>query len=158
MTRLLVVSDSHGTLARYLPRLPWQEADQILFAGDGYDEAVATLQAYGLWERTVAVAGNCDRRPAFAEAEITVEGWPIWLVHGDKWGVKAGYDTITAEARRRGARVVVFGHSHKALHLEQAGVHLFNPGSPIEPRGGTRASVGWIELDGPTAHFAHLPV
>lgn len=157
-TRLLVVSDSHGTLHQFLPALPLERFDAFLFAGDGYDEAMATFRHFGLSERVYAVAGNCDGRPAFADCEVTLGGWPIWVTHGDRWGVTTGYDALAAEARRRGARIAVFGHSHMAHHEERQGVHLFNPGSPLAPRGGTPAAMGLILLDGDRATFDHYRV
>lgn len=154
-TRLLAISDTHGELHRYLPVLPLDRFDAFLFAGDGYDEAMATFRRHGVHDRVYAVAGNCDGRPAFADCDVTIADWPIWITHGDRWSVKAGYDTIAAEARRRGARLVVFGHSHMAHHEERQGVHLFNPGSPMAPRGGTPAAMGLIRLDGDQATFDH---
>ncbi|MBC7546074.1 MAG: YfcE family phosphodiesterase [Candidatus Sericytochromatia bacterium] len=155
-TRLLVISDTHGSMHHFLPAVPLDQVDWILFAGDGYDEAMATFAKYGVAERVHAVAGNCDGRPALADAEITLAGWPIWITHGDRWDVKHGYDPITREARRRGVRLVVFGHSHRAHYEERDGIHLFNPGSPLEPRGGTQASLGWITLNAERGQFDHL--
>jgi putative phosphoesterase len=155
VTRLLVISDSHGFLHRFLPALPLDRFDAILFAGDGYDEAMTTFDHHGVRDRVYAVAGNCDGRPAFADCDVTLGGWPIWITHGDRWGVKHGYDTIASEASRRGARLVVFGHSHVAHHEERQGVQLFNPGSPLEPRGGTVPSMGLIKLEGDQASFDH---
>ena len=154
--RILVVSDTHGAMHHFLPAVPLEHVDHILFAGDGYDEAMATFTRLKVIDRVYAVAGNCDGRPAFADVEVTLAGWPIWVTHGDRWGVKESYETIALEAKRRGARLVVFGHSHRAHHEERHGVHLFNPGSPLEPRGGTRPSMGWITLTPDQCWFEHL--
>jgi putative phosphoesterase len=154
--RVLVVSDTHGYLHQVLPAVPLDQVDAILFAGDGYDEAMATFDRHGVRDRVYAVAGNCDGRPAFADCEVTLAGWPVWITHGDRWGVKSGYDTIAREALRRGARLVVFGHSHKAFYEHRHGVHLFNPGSPVAPRDGTPAALGWLRLSPDRGHFEHL--
>jgi putative phosphoesterase len=155
-TLILAVSDTHGTLHQYLPVVPLDRVDAILFAGDGYDEAMATFARHGVSDRVYAVAGNCDGRPAFADCEVTLAGWPIWITHGDRWGVKDGYDTIAAEAQRRGARLVVFGHSHRAHHEVRDGLYLFNPGSPFAPRGDAGSTMGLIWLAPETARFDYF--
>ena len=92
--------------------------------------------------------GNCDPisvREWGATDEVTIEidGVRIAMLHDS--GPKA--------ARRRAmrksfpdARVVVFGHSHIPWNEDEAGLLLFNPGSPTWKRTAPFPSMGilWI--------------
>ena len=56
------------------------------------------------------------------------------------------------------ADIVVFGHSHMPVDMVEDGTHLFNPGSPTDPRREPTGSYGWLELgDGSvSSHGIHL--
>ena len=46
-----------------------------------------------------------------------------------------------------GANVVLFGHTHVPLCLEEEGVLYLNPGSLTSPRGGSHASYAILEIE-----------
>jgi predicted phosphodiesterase len=47
----------------------------------------------------------------------------------------------------QGADVVVFGHSHKALHESRGGLTFFNPGAAGKRRFKVVPSIGLLELE-----------
>ena len=118
MTKLLVLSDSHGGRAAIERVLLKENAniDALVFLGDG-------LRAY-------SVAGNCDYgalepMDGLAAFDQTI----VFYTHGHMYGVKYDLDTLTDAAAARGAELALFGHTH-VPHAEQRGkVFLFNPGS-----------------------------
>ncbi len=129
MIRVLVVSDSHGDSRSLMSALDEQpEAAYILHLGDGASEMRAlapTCQA-----AVHQVRGNCDLAAPFPkEHELRIGGIPIFMTHGHDYGVKGGLETLENEARRRGARIVVFGHTHQSLTKYKDGIHFINPGS-----------------------------
>lgn len=129
MIRILVVSDSHGdsrALMRALDEQP--TAQYILHLGDGASEMRALAPTC---TATVhQVRGNCDFSSTFpTEQELRIGGIPILMTHGHRYSVKGGLGTLEEEARRRGVKIVLFGHTHQSLTRYEDGLHLINPGS-----------------------------
>ncbi len=134
--KLLVFSDSHGdtlTLSRTVGAV--RDADYVIHAGDGALSFLSLMREHP--EMTpVAVRGNCDIGASDVplEAELTVEGMRILIVHGHKFGVKSGTLALEAEARMRGYDIVIFGHTHEPLERyipadgARRAIRLFNPG------------------------------
>ena len=135
---IAVISDTH--MPRGPRRLPadcvarMAAADLILHAGDVMSATtLAELELLG--PPLLAVHGNVDdedlRRELPIERIVDAEGAAIGMVH-DAGPAKGRLQRL----RRRfpGADAVVFGHSHIALHEEEDGFQIFNPGSPTERR------------------------
>ena len=74
--------------------------------------------------------GNCDFT-GLGENELVlqIEDVKIFACHGDKYGVKSGYDRIAYKAEQEGCAVALFGHTHSAVERIVGGVTLFNPGT-----------------------------
>ena len=138
--RLLVISDTHGytALARraITERGPW---DQVLHLGDSLLDAVDL--AASLHRDIAAVPGNNEYGPLPAHHDHLVfdlGGVRFYALHGHDLDVNpyAGDDRLEADlaaiagrARRAGARVALFGHTHQPLIRELNGVLLVNPGA-----------------------------
>ena len=131
MTKLLVLSDSHGgrdAIERIL-KAESKNIDALIFLGDGLRDLELALTKHPRL-RAYSVAGNCD----YGALEPTdglaaFDGVVIFYTHGHMYGVKYDLDTLADAAAARGAEVALFGHSH-IPHAEQRGkVFLFNPGS-----------------------------
>ena len=104
MTKLLVLSDSHGGRAA-IERVLMKESksiDALIFLGDGLRDLELALTLYPKL-RAYSVAGNCD------------------------YGALEPTDGLAASAR--GAEVALFGHTHIPHAETRSKVFLFNPGS-----------------------------
>lgn len=129
MIRILTVSDTHGscyTLGRVLDRHP--DAHSLLHLGDGAADMEELLPTCRI--PVYQVAGNCDfcaHHPA--EQEIRIGGAVLFFTHGHGYSVKSGIGRLEVEARRRGANVALFGHTHEPLCRYENGLYLINPGS-----------------------------
>ena len=131
MTKLLVLSDSHGGRAAIERVLLKENAniDALVFLGDGLRDLEQALTPYPRL-RAYSVAGNCDYgalepMDGLAAFDQTI----VFYTHGHMYGVKYDLDTLTDAAAARGAELALFGHTH-VPHAEQRGkVFLFNPGS-----------------------------
>ena len=127
MTKLLVLSDSHGGRAA-IERVLLKEQkniDALIFLGDGLRDLEQALPLYPKL-RAYAVAGNCD----FGALEPTdglaaFDQVVVFYTHGHMYGVKYDLDTLADAASARGAEVALFGHTL----IPHAEVFLFNPGS-----------------------------
>ena len=110
MTKLLILSDSHGgsdAIARIL-KAERENIDALIFLGDGLRDLDA-LEPY-------------DGLAAFDQVIV-------FYTHGHMYGVKYDLDTLADAAAARGAQVALFGHTHIPLAETRGRVFLFNPGS-----------------------------
>ena len=151
MTKLLVLSDSHGGRAAIERVLLKENAniDALVFLGDGLRDLEQALTPYPRL-RAYSVAGNCDYgalepMDGLAAFDQTI----MFYTHGHMYGVSFELETIKEEARARKADIVMFGHTHKP-HLEycEDGLVVLNPGSLSYPRqDGRKPSYMLMELD-----------
>ncbi|NLG37716.1 MAG: metallophosphoesterase [Clostridiales bacterium] len=134
--RIGVVSDSHGSRERLLRAIQEMgKIDWLFHLGDGARDLTAVAAAYD--GPITAVRGNQD----FAHdlpplAELTLEGQRILLTHGHTHHVKGGLAPLIGYARERGARIVCYGHTHRADCSVLSGILLVNPGSIAGARPG----------------------
>ena len=96
----------------------------------------------------IQVPGNCDLYRMFpGEPEIRVvklENVCVYLTHGHRHGVKSSPAGLVVEARKAGADVALFGHTHQPVCWQtEDGMWVMNPGS-CGSYGGT---VGVVDLE-----------
>lgn len=140
MKTAVVISDTHGhkenlaAISRVL-----DEADYIFHLGDGRFDMRELEEKYP--EKVYSFKGNCDLCGGLREAEIEIEGVKIFACHGDMYRVKSDPFTLAEEAKKRGATVALYGHTHNAAIEEVNGVTLVCPGTMKFPlyAGGTYA-------------------
>ena len=130
MTKLLILSDSHGSTQAVRPLQGGGKNPRARnFVGDGRP-AQARGRTPAPKTRVYSVAGNCD----FGALEpldglAAFDGVVIFYTHGHMYGVKYDLDTLADAAAARGAEVALFGHTHIPLEEQRGTVLLFNPGS-----------------------------
>ena len=148
---VLIFSDSHGRARNIEEAIGRQISapDAVIFLGDGLRDLdrcdTGNSELY-------CVRGNCDTFSPFYDEEeqlIMLGGVRIFIAHGHRYSVKSGYSVIAERAARRGADIVMFGHTHVPLSIrfekgEKIGdtvtekpLYLFNPGSIAEGYFGT---------------------
>lgn len=124
-----------------------RDADLILHAGDVCVPAVLDeLQAYA---PVHAVCGNNDGPDVVAwgapeTLELEVAGLRVAMIHdsGQKTGRAARLHRLFPDAD-----LVVFGHSHIPMDLTEAGVRIFNPGSPTDRRRQPHGTIGLLTIE-----------
>jgi putative phosphoesterase len=156
--RVGVISDTHGILEPEVLRI-FRGVALILHGGDIGTPAV--LRALEAVAPVKAVLGNVDDarvvggHPA-ARVE-TVGGVRVYVTHqiGAPDGVLPQVARAVAGAQ---ARVLVFGHSHRAYNAEHDGVLFLNPGGAGPRRFGLPRSVALLRVQGgaPTAEILYL--
>ena len=130
MTKLVIISDSHGkkeSIRRILKSE--QDCEAVFFLGDGLRDLESVLVDFPRL-KVYSVAGNCDYgAPEPIDGLAVFDHVVIYYTHGHMYGVKYELNTITEASESRGADIALFGHTHSP-HSEQYGpVFLFNPGS-----------------------------
>lgn len=132
--RIAVISDTHDSVPRRLPRL-LKGADEIWHLGDVMaDHVLLELQLIGPPLRLVL--GNCDSHQSWPETlTLEPEQVPCHLVH------------IPPRKAPEGVQLLLHGHTHIPRdYTDASGVRWLNPGSVSFPRGGFPASFAWLEV------------
>ena len=131
MMRIAVVSDSHGAsyrLERFVRFCKAEKIDQVCHLGDVVEDALYLRRNLDI--PVALVAGNCDFYSREArEVSFTLEGRRFLLVHGDKHGVKYGYERLSYYAEENRADCTLFGHTHRAFAGFVGNALLVNPGA-----------------------------
>lgn len=148
--RVVVLSDTHsprrwkGMPPAVAERLAG--ADAILHAGDVCTADV--LELLGEWAPVHAVMGNNDQPDVAAwgapeSLELDLDGLSVAMIHDS--GPAVGR---ARRMRRRfpKADLVVFGHSHIPMDVNEDGLRIFNPGSPTDRRRQPHGTVGVLEI------------
>lgn len=128
--RILVVSDSHGHFFRFKEVMEkHRDAELIFFLGDGRREYEDICDLFP--ERKIlAVKGNCDYLSLLPSVNyISTEQGKILYTHGDVFNVKFGTQRLEEAGKKEGARLVLYGHTHKRDARYLDGMYIFNPGS-----------------------------
>lgn len=145
--RVLVVSDSHSGLSYMRAWAKLLKPRIIIHLGDYFDDAQALASDWPR-SRLIQVPGNCDRFRMFQKEpeirQVNLEGINVYLTHGHLHGVKSSPAGLVVEARKAGADVALFGHTHEAVCWKtDDGMWVMNPGSC----GSYGGSVGLLELE-----------
>jgi phosphoesterase, MJ0936 family len=156
---MLVVSDSHHDirfLARVLRRFA-AKVDLIAHLGDGPDDLWTAADALSLrLPRIESVRGNGDDSDPglWPQRLIGSADKPILMLHGHNEGANEDMSRIVAAAERTGAKLVLFGHTHRVFMEEYRGVLAVNPGSISRPRDRSHPSFALVDApDDPDRWF-----
>ena len=133
--KVLIVSDTHGreqNLAEALEQTG--PIDQLIHLGDVEGGAEHIRELAG--DAPVAIiAGNNDFFCDLPNERIfTLGGHRIFMTHGHGYFVHSGTLYLKREARKKGADIVMFGHTHKPYMEEDNELLVLNPGSLSLPR------------------------
>jgi len=147
--RILVFSDTHNSFLQ-LKRIidKHSDIDTIIHAGDGTAE-IDDIRLLMPNKIIFNVSGNCDYYSS-AKSKITaeIENKLIFIKHGHAENVKNSLNEIIAMANTEKADVLIFGHTHIPYANKQGRLHILNPGSLTQPRGGRCPTYGILEIAG----------
>ena len=133
--KVLIVSDTHGreqNLAEALEQTG--PLDQLIHLGDVEGGAEHIRELAGDAPAAI-IAGNNDFFCDLPNERIfTLGGHRIFMTHGHGYFVHSGTLYLKREARKKGADIVMFGHTHKPYMEEDNELLVLNPGSLSLPR------------------------
>ncbi len=129
MKEIAVLSDSHGNAAAIRKLFPiFAESDMIIHLGDTSSDGQIIRREFP--DKTYLLNGNCDlSKLGEDELILEVENVKIFACHGDRYGVKRGYDNLAYKAEQEGCSVALFGHTHAPIEKTVGEITLFNPGT-----------------------------
>ncbi|MTI46688.1 metallophosphoesterase [Sporosalibacterium faouarense] len=146
--KILVLSDTHGN-TKFLNKIKerFNNIHMVIHLGDNTKDVEMTRKVFPV--DIYNVKGNCDFRDSETPEEqlINIKGKRVFLTHGHNYSVKSHLNTLYYRAKELDAEIALFGHSHVPESINYDGVQLFNPGSPVLPRGGSKKSFGIIDIN-----------
>ena len=152
--KILVVSDTHKKNDNYFKLVERLHPDMVIHCGDAEGSEYALTECAGC--PVQIVLGNNDFFSYLPrEAELTLEGFKIWVTHGHNYYVSLGNEMLKREALARGVDIVLYGHTHRPVVDKEGGVIAVNPGSLSYPRQeGHKPSYIIMELKAGKADFS----
>lgn len=145
--KIIVLSDSHGNYRAISNVISDFNADLYIHLGDGERELDKFCLSFPD-KQIYYVKGNCDFA-SLSNDELLIspdDKNVIFAVHGHNHGVKYSLEQLKITARKKGANIALFGHTHSRYSEYDNGLYLLNPGSVSLPRDGNKPSFGIIEL------------
>ena len=143
--KICVFSDSHGDPDHMIEAVRAEKPDYVFFLGDGERDLQDLGREFpGL--PVAAVRGNCDLYSDLpADLVCAVGGVRIFATHGHRYGVKTDrrLEALKYAAKRAGAEVALFGHTHSPCLEEEDGLTVINPG----PGGRYRPGYAVLEIE-----------
>lgn len=129
MIKLLILSDSHGTLTHMRRAVEAVNPTHVIHLGDHAADARDLQREYPMLPIAI-VRGNCDFGEDTQEIRLAeYEGVRILMTHGHRHGVKSGLLRYSLAARENQVDVALFGHTHLAYCENEGGIWLLNPGT-----------------------------
>ena len=127
--KLLVFSDSHHSLGYLYDAIEKEMPDAVIHLGDNESDAQDMANVFDSIP-FCTVPGNCDYGSTDPEEKLVEYGGVrIFLTHGHRYGVKNGLDALWSAAKRGGASIALFGHTHSPLNIQKNGIQFVNPGA-----------------------------
>lgn len=151
MTKVLIVSDSHGLRTELveLRKRHGEEIDLWIHCGDSeLSDRDKEVQNFSI------VRGNCDFGSAFDDEVIEeAGGLRFFITHGHLHSVKSSLMKLLYCAEEVNAQIICFGHTH-VLGAELVRNKLFiNPGSLRLPRERKERTYVILHIKGKTVEF-----
>lgn len=147
--KIVVVSDTHGNNKEVIEKISEMERPDLLFhLGDYIEDGIKICTALGI--DTIMVKGNGDQgNKIYNEDElIEISGKKIFLTHGHRYDVRYGITNLYYKALELNVDMVLFGHTHVPINIEENGIIFMNPGSPSIPRTQSKAkTIGLIDIN-----------
>lgn len=141
--KIAVFSDTHGSARVMLGAVKAYSPDAIIHLGDGnYDLRKLSREFPDI--PVYAVCGNCDYESSAPESMcVDLGGVKAFLTHGHRYAVRYGnLDKLLYAAECSGAKIAMFGHTHRAGFEEIEGILVLNPGTA-----GVGSDRTWAKLE-----------
>jgi len=131
--KILLVSDTHGRDDRLKEALEIEKPDFLCHMGDveGSEDYIRALAQCPL----AMISGNNDFYTDLnPEVIFELQGFKIFMTHGHYYYAGMGTDRLKSAGRRKGADIVLFGHTHRPTLEIDKDIIVANPGSLTYPR------------------------
>lgn len=158
MTRILVFSDSHGSIkpmTDIIEAMPGVSA--VIHLGD-LNRDIQHLEDTFFDFPIYGVQGNNDYTGLYPnEKLLTIDGKKIFITHGHYYLSNWSPERLKTLPITERADLILYGHTHIADVEHFDGKILANPGSISRPRMGD-PSYGVIEIENGKLHYCNISV
>ncbi len=147
--KILLFSDSHGAVGNMIEAIE-KEKDfyMVVFAGDVAKDAEELRLCYPRLCIAEVVGNNDFFVKSIPEDRLfELEGKRIFLTHGHKYNVKYSTAQLAAAAKRQGADIAIYGHTHFRDFDVVNGVTLINSGTARKSYGVLTIENGEIHVE-----------
>ena len=152
--KIVVFADSHGDKESMKIFIDKLEPEMVMYLGDGIEDIRFHEKKYPNL-RFEYINGNVDKAEDVPKDKlISVEGYNFYLTHGDMYGLdKHKYDTekLVECADKKGASLLLHGHTHTPTLWIHKGITFMNPGTVRNKPGKGCSTCGLIYTH--KAHF-----
>ena len=129
--KYLVISDTDNSIGNAVDLIEKLKPDYCIHLGDMIRDC-EELEIIFPRQKFIFVKGNNDwmKNSAFPEDRFfELDGKKFFLCHGHRFHVKSGVEYLKSHAKKLGADIVLFGHTH-SRHIEwDEDMLIMNPGS-----------------------------
>ena len=80
-------------------------------------------------------------------SHITTGSWFCLFFMRHRYGVKGGIGSFEAAARKSGADIALYGHTHIQYHDTKDGLHILNPGALMNGKYAVLTIEGSISIE-----------
>jgi len=144
MKKIVVMSDNHGLdeMLNVVKNLE-PHADYYIHCGDSEASHKELLSGY------ICVKGNNDWYLDLPqEAILQVEDVPVLIVHGHRFGYFNRELAMKDALIRHECRLLLCGHTHMPMYIQDGPYTFINPGSTTLPRGGSQKCYAVVTVQG----------
>lgn len=146
MTKIIVISDSHGDIDVMTKILKTESYDISIHLGD---YLISEIKMQSLFDHYVS--GNNDTAYNI-EKWITINEFCFYIQHGHYLPLYKKDESLVKLNDKYKSDIILFGHTHIPKVFWNGKKGLFNPGSITEPRNGI-PSYGLIIIDNNKINF-----
>ncbi len=145
--KIVVVADTHKDYKRYKEIVLQNiDADLFIHLGDGEHEFFDVKKEIPEKE-FIFVQGEADFGTYDKFKVVEAGNLKILCVHGNDHNVTQSLDPLINDAKYRGCKIALYGHTHLYRVENIDGVYIMNPGAVDSPRGKNRPSYGILSID-----------
>ena len=142
LIRAAVFSDTHSSTALMLEAIRRFRPDVVIHLGD-YERDAEKIRTEFPDIALYQVCGNCDMFPSSPVSDLVPLGSvKAFITHGHQYNVEWGdLSRLAFAAEEQGAKLALFGHTHRAENTDLGSVRVVNPGTAGRGRELTWASI-----------------
>lgn len=128
--KILIFSDTHKNINECINVInSTGGVDAVIHAGDMIADAEDLENIFEDID-FFAVSGNNDFATSVPCSRLVeLGGKKIFITHGHTLHVRKGVDALTERAKKLGADIAVYGHTHICHDSIEQGIYVINPGS-----------------------------
>jgi len=149
MKKLIVMSDNHGDneMLEYIKQCE-PHADYYIHCGDSEADYQQLLTGF------ICVKGNNDWSLDLPQmAILKIEDLDVLITHGQYFGYFNRELAMNDILTRNQCQVLLCGHTHMPMFMQEGQFYYINPGSTSFPRGGSLPGYAVVTIDGKKVTF-----